>query len=111
MAGGGFTGARVRESDWPTAEFGAMGLEGADASGLRRELEAIQDPGERQAAYETAVAAAYERGQGINMAAYGRSTTWSIRPIPAGGSPPCSGPSAPGRGTCPASAGPTSDSW
>jgi acetyl-CoA carboxylase carboxyltransferase component len=37
---------------------------------MRRELEAIDDPAERQSAFEAAVAAAYERGQGINMAAY-----------------------------------------
>jgi len=48
-----------------------MGLEGAVRLGLRRELEAIQDPSERQAAYEAAVTAAYERGQGLNMASYG----------------------------------------
>jgi acetyl-CoA carboxylase carboxyltransferase component len=70
MAGGGFKAPEF-VIGWPTAEFGAMGLEGAVRLGLRRELEAIEDPGERQAAYETAVAAAYERGQGINMAAYG----------------------------------------
>jgi acetyl-CoA carboxylase carboxyltransferase component len=38
--------------------------------GLRRELEAIEDPGERERVFEETVAAAYERGQGINMAAY-----------------------------------------
>jgi acetyl-CoA carboxylase carboxyltransferase component len=47
-----------------------MGLEGAVRLGLRRELDAIADPDERRTAYEAAVAAAYERGQGINMAAY-----------------------------------------
>jgi acetyl-CoA carboxylase carboxyltransferase component len=70
MAGGGFKAPQFVVG-WPTSEFGAMGLEGAVRLGLRRELEAIEDPGERQAAYEAAVAAAYERGQGINMAAYG----------------------------------------
>jgi acetyl-CoA carboxylase carboxyltransferase component len=48
-----------------------MGLEGAVRLGLRRELEAIADPAAREDAFEKAVAAAYERGQGINMAAYG----------------------------------------
>ena len=47
-----------------------MGLEGAVRLGMRRELEAIEDPDERERAFEDAVAAAYERGQGINMAAY-----------------------------------------
>ena len=38
---------------------------------MRRELEAIEDPGERERAYEQAVSAAYEHGRGLNMAAYG----------------------------------------
>ena len=37
---------------------------------MRRELEAIADPEQRQATFDTFVAAAYERGRGINMAAY-----------------------------------------
>jgi acetyl-CoA carboxylase carboxyltransferase component len=70
MAGGGFRAPQFVVG-WPTSEFGAMGLEGAVRLGLRRELEAIEDSDERRAAYEAAVAAAYERGQGLNMAAYG----------------------------------------
>ncbi len=58
-------------SGWPTSEFGGMGLEGAVRLGMRRELEAIEDARERERAYEAMVAAAYERGGGINMAAYG----------------------------------------
>ena len=69
MAGGGFK-APLFTVGWPTAEFGAMGLEGAVRLGMRRELEAIKDPAEREQAYEAAVKAAYDRGQGINMAAY-----------------------------------------
>jgi acetyl-CoA carboxylase carboxyltransferase component len=69
MAAGSFKAPQFTIG-WPTSEFGAMGLEGAVRLGGRRELEAIADPAERQAAYEAAVAAAYERGQGINMAAY-----------------------------------------
>ncbi|TMM09514.1 MAG: carbamoyl-phosphate synthase large subunit, partial [Actinobacteria bacterium] len=69
MAGGGFK-APLFTVGWPTAEFGAMGLEGAVRLGMRRELEAIQDPAERERAFEAAVKAAYDRGQGINMAAY-----------------------------------------
>jgi acetyl-CoA carboxylase carboxyltransferase component len=38
---------------------------------MRRELEAIADPDERERVFEATVAAAYERGEGINMAAYG----------------------------------------
>jgi acetyl-CoA carboxylase carboxyltransferase component len=55
---------------WPTSEFGAMGLEGAVRLGMRRELEAIADPDERERAFEAAVAAAYDRGKGISMAEY-----------------------------------------
>ncbi len=69
MAGGGFK-APLFTVGWPTSEFGAMGLEGAVRLGMRRELEAIEDPAERERAFEAAVQAAYERGQGINMAAY-----------------------------------------
>jgi acetyl-CoA carboxylase carboxyltransferase component len=70
MAGGGFK-APLFTVGWPTSEFGAMGLEGAVRLGMRRELEAIEDPAERDRAFEDAVAAAYERGEGLNMAAYG----------------------------------------
>jgi acetyl-CoA carboxylase carboxyltransferase component len=69
MAGGGFK-APLFTVGWPTSEFGAMGLEGAVRLGMRRELEAVADPAERERAFEAAVKAAYERGQGINMAAY-----------------------------------------
>jgi acetyl-CoA carboxylase carboxyltransferase component len=70
MAAGGFK-APLFTIGWPTSEFGAMGLEGAVRLGMRRELEAIADEAERERAFAAAVAAAYERGQGINMAAYG----------------------------------------
>jgi acetyl-CoA carboxylase carboxyltransferase component len=69
MAGGGFK-APLFTVGWPTSEFGAMGLEGAVRLGMRRELEAIEDPAQREEAFEAAVKAAYDRGQGINMAAY-----------------------------------------
>jgi acetyl-CoA carboxylase carboxyltransferase component len=70
MAGGGFK-APLFTVAWPTSEFGAMGLEGAVRLGMRRELEAIEDEQERERAFEATVAAAYERGRGVNMAAYG----------------------------------------
>jgi acetyl-CoA carboxylase carboxyltransferase component len=70
MAGGGFK-VPLFTVAWPTSEFGAMGLEGAVRLGMRRELEAIEDPGEREELFEASVAAAYERGRGLNMAAYG----------------------------------------
>jgi acetyl-CoA carboxylase carboxyltransferase component len=70
MAGGGFKSGLFCVG-WPTSEFGGMGLEGAVRLGMRRELDAIEDPAERERAFEATVAAAYERGRGINMAAYG----------------------------------------
>ncbi len=69
MAAGSFKAPQFTVG-WPTSEFGAMGLEGAVRLGMRRELDAIADPDERRDAYDAAVAAAYERGQGINLAAY-----------------------------------------
>jgi acetyl-CoA carboxylase carboxyltransferase component len=69
MAGGGFK-APLFTVGWPTSEFGAMGLEGAVRLGMRRELEAIEDPDERQRVFESTVAAAYDRGKGISMAEY-----------------------------------------
>ena len=70
MAGGGFK-APLFTVAWPTGEFGAMGLEGAVRLGMRRELEAIEDEHERERVFEQTVAAAYERGRALNMAAYG----------------------------------------
>jgi acetyl-CoA carboxylase carboxyltransferase component len=69
MAAGSFK-APLFTVAWPTAEFGGMGLEGAVRLGMRRELEAIEDPQQRENAYNAAVAAAYDRGKGLNMAAY-----------------------------------------
>ena len=70
MAGGGFK-APLFTVGWPTSEFGGMGLEGAVRLGMRRELDAIDDPDERERTFEAMVALAYERGRGLNMAAYG----------------------------------------
>jgi acetyl-CoA carboxylase carboxyltransferase component len=70
MAGGGFK-APLFTVAWPTSEFGGMGLEGAVRLGMRRELDAIEDEQERERRFEEMVAEAYERGRGINMAAYG----------------------------------------
>ncbi len=70
MAGGGFKAGQFTVA-WPTSEFGAMGLEGAVRLGMRRELDAIEDEEERERVFQATVAAAYERGRGLNMAAYG----------------------------------------
>jgi acetyl-CoA carboxylase carboxyltransferase component len=70
MAAGGFK-APLFTIGWPTSEFGGMGLEGAVRLGMKRELEAIEDPEERERVFKTTVAAAYEHGRALNMAAYG----------------------------------------
>jgi acetyl-CoA carboxylase carboxyltransferase component len=70
MAGGSFK-APLFTVGWPTSEFGGMGLEGAVRLGMRRELDAIADPKERDRVFQATVAAAYDHGQGLNMAAYG----------------------------------------
>ena len=49
MAGGSFK-APLFCVAWPTGEFGGMGLEGAVRLGYRKELEAIDDPAERERA-------------------------------------------------------------
>jgi acetyl-CoA carboxylase carboxyltransferase component len=55
---------------WPTGEFGGMGLEGAVRLGYRAELEAIDDPNERDRAFERMVAQAYEHGKALNAATH-----------------------------------------
>ena len=69
MAGGSFK-APLFCVTWPTGEFGGMGLEGAVKLGYRKELQAIDDPGERKAAYERMVADMYERGKAVNTASH-----------------------------------------
>jgi acetyl/propionyl-CoA carboxylase alpha subunit/acetyl-CoA carboxylase carboxyltransferase component len=68
MAFGGFD-APVFTIAWPTAEFGAMGLEGAVRLGFRKELEAAAEGPERQALFDKLVAQQYANGSAINMAA------------------------------------------
>ncbi|MGY2082386.1 carboxyl transferase domain-containing protein [Blastococcus sp. SYSU DS0539] len=69
MAGGSMKVPRFAVG-WPTSEFGPMGLEGAVRLGMRRELAVIEDDAERAAAFDAAVAAAYEKGRGLNVAAH-----------------------------------------
>ncbi|WKG03439.1 acyl-CoA carboxylase subunit beta [Mycolicibacterium sp. HK-90] len=54
---------------WPGAHLGPMGLEGAVRLGLRKELEAIADPDEREQAVRAATAAAEENARALNSAA------------------------------------------
>ncbi len=69
MAGGSFK-APLFTVSWPTGEFGGMNLEGAVKLGYRRELDAIDDTEERQAALDAMVAAAYDHGRALNAATH-----------------------------------------
>jgi acetyl-CoA carboxylase carboxyltransferase component len=66
MTAGGFH-APLFTVAWPSAEFGAMGLEGAVRLGYRKELEAVA-MGERDALFEQLLARQYEQGSAIHMA-------------------------------------------
>jgi len=67
VAGGSFHNSDFIVS-WPTGEFGGMGLEGAVRLGFKKELEAIDDPEEREKRFEELVGLYYERGKAVNMA-------------------------------------------
>ena len=69
MAGGSFK-APLFCVAWPTGEVGGMGLEGAVRLGYRKELAAIDDPDEREAAFQRMVDAAYEHGKALNSASH-----------------------------------------
>ncbi len=53
---------------WPSAHLGPMGLEGAVRLGLRKELDAIADPDEREERVRQATAAAQENAKALNAA-------------------------------------------
>lgn len=55
---------------WPTGEFGPMGFEGAVRLGFGKQLDAIEDPVQRQQLFDGLVAAAYQKGKALNMAAH-----------------------------------------
>jgi acetyl-CoA carboxylase carboxyltransferase component len=67
MAGGSFR-SPIFTVAWPTGEFGGMGLEGAVRLGFRRELEAVEDPAEREALFQSMVERAYQHGKALNVA-------------------------------------------
>lgn len=68
MAKGGFTQCPIVA--WPTGEFGGMGLEGFVKKGYEKQLNAIEDPVEREALYNKLLDQQYARGKAVNMAAY-----------------------------------------
>jgi acetyl/propionyl-CoA carboxylase alpha subunit/acetyl-CoA carboxylase carboxyltransferase component len=69
MAGGSFKAPAFCVA-WPTGEFGGMGLEGAVRLGYRRELDAVEDPDQRQTLFDEMVARMYEHGKALNTATY-----------------------------------------
>jgi len=69
MAGGSFRRPLFTVA-WPTGELGGMGLEGAVRLGFRRELDLIDDPDEREAAFSAMVLRAYEHGKALNVATH-----------------------------------------
>ncbi len=67
---GGELQAPVATFAWPSATLGPMGLEGAVRLGARRELDAIDDPREREARVEELTAAAREHAAALNIATF-----------------------------------------
>ena len=65
---GGSVKVPVATVAWPTGEFGGMGIEGAITLGFRKELDAIADPQQRQALFDSMVAGLYEQGKALNTA-------------------------------------------
>lgn len=69
MTGGSFA-RPVYAASWPTGEFGGMGLEGAVRLGFSKELEAVDDPAEREALFRQLLARMYEVGKATEAAAH-----------------------------------------
>jgi acetyl-CoA carboxylase carboxyltransferase component len=67
---GGSTKSPMFTVAWPTGEFGGMGLEGSVRLGFRRELEAVEDPAEREALFRQMVERAYEHGRALSSASH-----------------------------------------
>jgi len=55
---------------WPSAEFGAMGLEGAIKLAYRKEMAAIEDPAARKAWFDDMVAKSYEENKALSSATF-----------------------------------------
>jgi acetyl-CoA carboxylase carboxyltransferase component len=66
--GGGHFHAPFFTLAWPSAEFGGMNLEGAVRLGMRKQLEAIEDPAAREELVKAMIAEAHRRGTAINVA-------------------------------------------
>ena len=96
MTGGEFRSPALNVS-WPSGEFGPMGLEGAVRLGMRRELEAIEDPDERERTFRSVVDMAYARGRAVNVASHlevdavidpAETRAWVVRALRAAPVPP-----------------------
>ncbi|KAK0524312.1 hypothetical protein OC842_005874 [Tilletia horrida] len=66
---GGATHSPLFCAAWPMAEMAGMNIEGAVALGMRKQLAAIEDAGERKELFDSLVAEMYERGKAESMAA------------------------------------------
>lgn len=69
-AAGGHFHAPFFTVAWPTGELGGMGLEGGVRLAYKKELDAIDDPDERQRFFEERVASRYRKGQATYIASY-----------------------------------------
>lgn len=67
MTAGGFHAPAFTVA-WPTAEFGAMGLEGAVRLGYRKELEAVPQGPQRDALFKQLLAQQVANGSAMQMA-------------------------------------------
>ena len=67
---GGSTKAPLACLAWPTGEFGGMGLEGAVRLGYRKELQAVDDPAERDVLFQQMVDRMYQHGKALNTASH-----------------------------------------
>ena len=67
MTAGGFHSPAFTVA-WPSAEFGAMGLEGAVRLGYRKELESVPEGPQREALFERLLAQQVANGAAIQMA-------------------------------------------
>jgi acetyl/propionyl-CoA carboxylase alpha subunit len=67
---GGHTHAPFFCIAWPSAEFGAMGLEGAVQLAFKKQLNAVPDPADREKLLRRMVDGLREQGKGINIASH-----------------------------------------
>jgi acetyl-CoA carboxylase carboxyltransferase component len=96
MAAGSFHRSMLTVA-WPSGEFGGMGLEGAVRLGYRRELEAVEDPVEREALFQKLTDALYDKGKAVSMASFleidnvidpAETRSWILRALTAAGPRP-----------------------